>query len=143
MRYVTKTRPVSTIDQLFDSMFYGTSALSEPVYSSFPVNITEEGQGYALSAELPGYNDSDVEITLNDNILVITAEKIKKADEENGDGEDRKYLLRERVSRKYKRSFVLPENADRESINASLKDGLLQVTIGKKPEAKPLTIKIN
>ena len=54
-----------------------------------------------------------------------------------------KYLLKERAEGQYKRSFALPKDADREEIKASLKDGVLNLSIGKKPEAKPLSIKIN
>ena len=143
MRYLTKTRPESVMDQIFDSMFYD-SPVANKVYSSFPVDITEEDNQYAVYAELAGFNDGDVEITLNDNMLVISAEKVKQADENKKDEEKEfKYLLKERVTRQYKRTFSLPKDADREAIKASLKDGMLNLAIGKKPEAKPVTIKIN
>lgn len=143
MRYMTKTRPETMMDQIFDSMFYNAPQESR-VYSSFPVDITEENDQYVVHAELAGFNDDDVDITLNDNLLVISAEKIKQADKKEEKIENNsKYLLRERVERMYKRTFSLPKDSDRESIKASLENGLLYLTIGKKPEAKPVTIKIN
>eukprot|EP01010_Urceolus_cornutus_P002135 NODE_2737_length_477_cov_187.039720_g2156_i0.p1 GENE.NODE_2737_length_477_cov_187.039720_g2156_i0~~NODE_2737_length_477_cov_187.039720_g2156_i0.p1 ORF type:complete len:142 (-),score=19.59 NODE_2737_length_477_cov_187.039720_g2156_i0:51-419(-) len=122
-------------------MYYDSPVVNN-VYSSFPVNISEEDNQYLVTAELAGFNDDDVEITLNDNLLVISASKIKKADKKEKEKEF-KYLLRERVQRQYKRTFSLPKDSDREAIKASLKDGLLNLSIGKKPEAKPLSIKIN
>jgi len=148
MRYMTKARPESMMDQIFDSMFYNTPQEGR-VYSSFPVDITEENNQYVVLAELPGFSDGDVEITLNDNLLVISAEKINpstSSETENSEIEDAReyrYLLRERVERMYKRTFSLPKDSDRESIKASLNDGLLHLIISKKPEAKPVSIKIN
>jgi HSP20 family protein len=149
MRYMTKARPENMMDQIFDSMFYNTQEKSR-VYSSFPVDITEEDDRYVVNAELAGFNEGDVDITLNDNLLVISAERIKKADKkkdkekkEELQEKEYKYLLRERVERMHKRTFSLPKDADRETINASLKDGMLYLTIDKKPEAKPVSIKIN
>ena len=144
---MTKTRPVNVMDQIFDSMFYDTPAIKS-TYRSFPVDITEEGDQYLVTAELPGFNDSDVDITLNDNLLVITASKIKEAEKtdkqkETVSEEKSKYLLKERSSGQYKRTFSLPKDVNREAIKATLKEGILNLSIDKKPEAKPLSIKIN
>ncbi len=148
MRYVTKTRPVSVMDQIFDSMFYDNTAAVKSSFRTFPVDIIEEGDQYLVTAELPGYTDSDVEITLNDNLLVITASKIKVAEksekkEETNPEQSLTYLLKERNAGDYKRSFSLPKDANREAIKATLKEGVLNLSIDKKPEAKPLSIKIN
>ncbi|MBN2657347.1 MAG: Hsp20/alpha crystallin family protein [Spirochaetales bacterium] len=144
MRYVTNTRPVNTMDELLDSFFYGRPVPSQkPVYSSFPVDVEEQENSYVLVAELAGFKDEEVDITLNDGLLTITASRMKEAEKTDEPKEEVKYLLRERVSREFRRSFSLPKDADREAIKASLKDGLLYLAIGKKPEAKPVTIKIN
>lgn len=133
------------MDELFDSFFYGTPSRSQNavVYSSFPVDVEEQENSYVLTAELAGFKDDEVEITLNEGLLTVTASRLKEAEKTDEQKEDVKYLLRERVNRQFKRSFSLPKDADREAIKASLKDGLLYLTIGKKPEAKPVTIKIN
>lgn len=125
------------MDQLIDSMFYDTpSAVS---WRAFPVDVVEENDSYLVSAELPGFAEEEVEITLNDNLMVISANKKEEDKEENAS----KYLIRERAEGQYKRSFSLPKDADREAIKATLKEGVLNVTISKKPEAKPMSIKIN
>jgi HSP20 family molecular chaperone IbpA len=139
MRYMTttKSRPVSVMDQLIDSMLYDAPAAK--TWRSFPVDVLENEENYQVSAELPGFVDEEVDVTLNDNLMVITAGKKEDEKVENAP----KYLIRERVQGQYKRSFSLPKDADRESIKATLKEGVLNLTIGKKPEAKPLNIKIN
>ncbi len=148
MRYMTKTRPVSVMDQIFDSMF-----CDEPVVRSasrvFPVDIIEEDNRYVVSAELPGFTDDEVEITLNDNLLVISGAKTVKAEKVEKEGEESvqkkavKFLLRERGEGQFKRSFNLPKDGDREDIKATLTSGILNLSIGKKPESKPFSIKIN
>jgi len=144
MRYMTttKTRPVSVMDQLMDSMFYDAPAVKSN-WKTFSVDVIEDGDQYQVSAELPGFSESEVDVTLNDNLMVISATKKVEEKEESNVEDSFKYLLRERAEGQYKRSFALPKDADREEIKASLKDGVLNLSIGKKPEAKPLSIKIN
>ncbi len=148
MRYMTKTRPVSVMDQIFDSMFCDEPAVRS-ASRAFPVDIIEEDNRYIVSAELPGFTDGEIEITLNDNLLVISGvktvkvEKVEKEDEESVQEKAVKYLLRERGDGQFKRSFNLPKDADREEIIATLTSGILNLSIGKKPESKPLSIKIN
>ncbi len=145
MRYITKTRPESVVDQIFDSMF-GDEPVARSASRAFPVDIIENDDNYLVSAELPGYTDDEVEITLNDNLLVISGAKtvtVEKEDEESVPEEAVKYLLRERGNGQFKRSFNLPKDADREEIKATLTNGILNLSIGKKPESKPLSIKIN
>jgi len=138
----TKTRPVSVMDQLMDSMFYDAPAVKSN-WKTFSVDVIEDGDQYQVSAELPGFSESEVDVTLNDNLMVISATKKVEEKEESNVEDSFKYLLRERAEGQYKRSFALPKDADREEIKASLKDGVLNLSIGKKPEAKPLSIKIN
>lgn len=167
MRYMTttKTRPVSVMDQLLDSMLYEAPVVRSN-WKSFAVDILENENQYLVSAELPGFAESEVEVTLNDNLMVLSAVKavdpsvnsgtettgtekaeddkdVVEAKTEVGELNKVHYLIKERSQSQYKRSFTLPKDADRESIKAVLKDGVLNLTIGKKPEAKPLTIKIN
>ncbi len=149
MRYMTNTNQVNMMDQLFESIFSDNSAAVKQAVRTFPVDITEVNDEYIVSAELPGYTDGDVDITLNENLLVISASKVREAekttDKESKEKTDnvKKYLLRERKSGELKRSFSLPKDADREAIKATLEAGVLNLSIGKKPEAKPLSIKIN
>ena len=147
MRYVTtNTRPVSVMDQLIDSMYYNKPSVKSN-WKAFSVDVLEDGDQYLVSAEVPGFAESEVDVTLNDNLMVISAsKKIEDPSASSGTGEEdvkAKYLLKERSESQYKRSFSLPKDADKEAIKATLKDGVLNLSISKKPEAKPLSIKIN
>jgi len=146
MKYMTTaTRPLSTMDELMNSMFYNTPVV-KPRVKSFAVDVIEDGDHYLVTAELPGFTESEVDVTLNENLMVISASKTvdpSTTSTSSATGDEVKYLLRERADGKYKRSFSLPKDADREAIKATLKEGVLNLSISKKPEAKPLSIKIN
>lgn len=102
------------------------------------VDIREEEDRYQMEAEIPGFNEEDIQINVNDGILTLSSE-MKKEEERK----DKGYLVRERRCSTFQRSFVLPKNADAEGISASYKDGILELEIPKRAEAKPRAIKIN
>ena len=90
---------------------------------------------------IPGMNKSDFEISIDNKMLFISAE-VENKNEETTD----EYSLREFGFSSFKRSFSLPETVDDAKINANYTDGILNVHIPKKEEAKqrpPRTIKIS
>ena len=101
------------------------------------VDIRETETDFVLEAELPGLSEKDVDVKVEDNLLTIASRKDEKGEEKrNG------YLVRERRSAAFSRSFVLPKDVDREKIAASFKDGLLSLQIPKAESAKPLEIEV-
>lgn len=138
MRYMVRTRGngnttrESEFDQLFNAVFNDV-----PLWNARQplVDVVETDEGYVLEAELPGMTEKDVDVSVEDNLLTVTA-KHQDTDEE------RRYLIRERAARQYRRSFVLPKDADRSNIEARFKNGILSLEIKKLPEAKPRQIKI-
>ncbi|MFP4364440.1 MAG: Hsp20/alpha crystallin family protein [Spirochaetia bacterium] len=140
MRYLVKPRinnGVSTnLDSLLNSIFDDL-----PVWEARrpAVNILEEENNYILEAELPGLSENDIDIQVKENVMTISK---KHNEEEKGENEAPKYLIRERGSIEFKRSFVLPKDANPEKIDASFKNGVLTLKITKKEETKPRTIKI-
>jgi HSP20 family protein len=104
------------------------------------VNVKEEEKRYLIEVELPGLSDKDVELKVEESILTISSKK-DESKEEKKDG----FLLRERCSSEFARTFVLPNDVDRENIKAEFKNGLLMVDIPKKPEAQPrkIDVKVN
>lgn len=100
-----------------------------------PVSLWEEEGRWCVEMDLPGVKQEQLDITLDKNTLRIAAER-KPADE------DRKYWHEERGFGQIERLINLPETVDSDAIEAELKDGVLLVTIGKKPEAQPRKISI-
>lgn len=143
MRYMVRTRPNghSTRENEFDRL-YNAVFNEAPVWNTRQplVNVSEHEDGYVLEAELPGMTDSDVDVRVEDNLLTITA---TRGEQSEGESEETpRYLIRERAAREYRRSFVLPKDADRSNIEARFKNGILYLDIKKLPEAKPRQIEI-
>ena len=122
------------LDQIFDSVF------TEPVWRTGApaVDIREEDDGYLVQAELPGVAEKDLKVSVDDNVLTISAKTGKDA-ERKTDG----YLVRERRHAAYTRSFVLPRDSDHESVSASFEDGLLTLTVPKTEASKARRIPVN
>src|SRR5271157_468682 len=103
-----------------------------------PVDIYETEDAIVLKAELPGIDPKDVEVRVEDNTLYLKGERNyeKEVNEQN-------YHRIERPYGSFARSFSLPNSIDAEKVKAEYKDGLLTLTMPKREEAKPKTIKID
>lgn len=117
------------MSNLFDDDFF-------PVFqnrsSSLPaVNIREDEKRYSLELAVPGMERKDLKIDINEDVLTISSEsKNEKEEEKNG------YKRREFSYSSFCRSFYIPENVNRDKIEASYKDGILTVGLPKQEEEK-------
>ena len=103
-----------------------------------PVDIAEDKERITLTAELPGFKENEVQINMEGNVLTIRGER--KFEEAK---EGRNYHRVERSYGQFVRSFTLPNNVDRENIAARFRNGLLEVELPKREDAKPRQIKIS
>ncbi len=133
-------RYTPTVDLLDNVSRWFDDFVTEPVFgrTSVPaVDVRETDSEYLMEVELPGLSEKDVEVKLDNNLLTISSAKDEKAEEKkNG------YVLRERRSARFSRSFVLPEGVDREKIAAEFRNGILHLSFPKIPAAKPKTIEV-
>jgi HSP20 family protein len=99
-----------------------------PFFRTPLANITEDESSFTITAEMPGLEKGDIEITLHDGVLEIKGEKKERVEKKE------KYFVRkEYSSSQYHRVFSLPETADQEAaIDANLEHGVLKVRIPKK-----------
>lgn len=118
------------LDGLIDSIFTGVKIP--------PVDIKETKTGYSISAEIPGYKENEINLYVENHVLTLEGKKEEKKDEKDG----KKYLVRERVVRDFKRSFTLPEDADEEKVSASFKNGVLEIDLPKTEKAQPKRIEV-
>ena len=102
------------------------------------VDVLESKDAYLIRAELPGMNREEIKIEVKDGNLVLSGET--KA-EKPADGVEYRHV--ERVAAKFWRSFSLPETANPEGIEASYKDGILEIRVPKSPESTPRQIAIS
>ncbi|MEJ2277629.1 MAG: Hsp20/alpha crystallin family protein [Candidatus Lokiarchaeota archaeon] len=103
-----------------------------PYFRTPLTNITETDKSFDISAEIPGLDKGDIEITLQEGTLEIKGEQ-KQEKEEKKEG----YVRREYSSASYYRAFELPDNIEKDDIEANLEKGILKISIPKKkPEPK-------
>jgi HSP20 family protein len=95
------------------------------------VDIVEKDAAYEVTADLPGFDEKDIEVKVTDSALIIKGEK-KEEKEEKRKG----YHLHERRSGSFERQFGLPGTVDADKIEATFKKGVLTVVLPKKPEAR-------
>ena len=136
------------IDRLFDDVQW--PAFGRTVFDAEPfwrgevtwgkapaVDVAEKEDGFEITAELPGMAADNVEVKLADGILTIQGEKKEEKEEKRKD-----YYVSERRFGSFQRSFRLPDGIDADKIAASVKDGVLSVTVPKSAEAKKSEKKI-
>ena len=100
------------------------------------LNVFDTGAALVLEAEVPGLKESDIKLEINQDVLSLSGER--KPDAPEGYAVHR----RERAPVKFSRSLGLPCKVDAERATASLKDGILTVTLPKAPEARPRQISV-
>jgi HSP20 family protein len=132
------------IENIFEEFFNDfnrptSSLLSETVRASLlpKLNISETDNKYFIEAELPGVKQSDLELKLDNNILVI-----KGKTEESKESKERNYFMRERYYGSFQRSLTLPNNINENDITANFKDGILNIEITKKLENSTKSIEV-
>ena len=135
-------RDITTFRERMNKLFEDTLSTREEkdlmaTAWSPSVDIYETENEIVLSAELPGVNEDDVEIKIEDRTLSLRGERKleKETKEEN-------YHRIERSYGSFYRSFTLPNNVDMEKIKAEHDNGILKIMMPKKPELKPRKIKV-
>ena len=100
-------------------------------------DISENEKEYILTAELPGIDAKDLDITLSEGVLTVKGEK-KQEKEDNGEN----YHRVERIYGSFQRSFHIPEKVQTDKVDATYKDGILKLRLKKdeKREVKKITV---
>ena len=102
------------------------------------VDVYEDEHKITLKIEVPGIDEKDIDIRVENNVLTVTGErKFEKEEKEEN------YRRVERHYGSFTRSFTLPNTVDAENISADYDRGVLKVQLAKKAEAKPKQIKVN
>lgn len=129
MRYYYRTVP--TMGNLFNEMFDTWNTKKIP-----PVDVYETKEAYIIEAEVAGYDEKEIRLHVEKDVLTISADEIKS---------DKKAIVSEIYTPAFERSFSLPESADTDKITADYKNGILLITIPKKENAmtRRIEVKIN
>lgn len=128
------------VDRLFDDAFRGFGVqwprLSLPAMASEwqgllrpALDIQEKDNQYRITLEVPGVDEKDIQLTLDDDVLWIRGEK--RQEQEHKDGQ---YHRVERSYGSFQRALNLPEDANQDAIKASFKNGVLTITIDRRAQ---------
>ncbi len=128
------------INRVFRDTYSEGSRDESLATSSFApaVDVYEDEHNVTLKVEVPGIDEKDIDIRLENNTLTVHGErKIEKEEKEEN------YRRVERQYGSFTRTFTLPTTVDAEKVSANYDKGVLSITLPKKAEAKPKQIKVN
>jgi HSP20 family protein len=135
--FPTKCEPKNSLESIFDSFDRDAFPVLRPWFRlddnegfRIPlVNINESEKEFNVTIELPGVQKKDLDVAIDGEQLVVTAERSEKVETNEG------LLRREIRSEKFRRAFKLGQAVDRDGIKAKLENGILKVTLPKKAES--------
>ena len=134
-------REVMALQNRFNSLFRDLNEGESPVAAaSFvpAVDIYEDDSKVVLKLEVPGMEEKDLDVSVENHTLTVKGERKF----ENEEKEENFHRIERRYGSFY-RAFTLPQTVDSEHINASYNAGVLKLELAKKPEAQPKQIKVN
>ena len=128
------------MSRLFEEQQYGAGREESLTAVAFvpPVDIYEDEHSIQLKLEVPGIDQKDLDVKVENNVLTVGGERKfeKEEKEENFRRVERRYGS-------FTRSFTLPNTVNPEDVSADYNDGVLKIRLGKRAEAKPKQIKVN
>lgn len=139
--------PFSELERLQDEMnrLFDFSLSRWPERTGFfrrtwrpAVDIKEEDDRIEVKADLPGVKKDEVDVSIEDDTLIIKGEKKEESEEEK-----KGFRRKERFYGSFHREIDLPSTVDKDKVKASYKDGVLELTLPKKEEAKKKQIKVD
>jgi HSP20 family protein len=133
------------VDRLFEEFSRGLPMLATSALMNIVprVDVTETDKEIEITAELPGLERKDVEISLEDDVLTIRGEKKIETEQDNKkDGENKNYHLNERSYGVFYRVLQLPPGIDPSTVKAMMSNGVLKITIPKPARAQAKKIEV-
>jgi HSP20 family protein len=122
-------------DRVHNGFFNGTTSEFERI--SPPVDVVEDNEAYRFTVEVPGLKADSLEVKVEEETLVINAERNERAW-----AKDARVHRAERQYGAIRRAFRLPGDAGHDAIKATYKDGVLEITVAKRPEAKAVKVEV-
>ncbi len=105
------------------------------------IDIAEDEKNIFIHAEVPGIAKEDIKVTINDD-NVLTIKGHKKRESKSDDTNSKSFIRVERSFGEFQRSFMLPENVNKDSINAKFENGVLDIVLDKAEPEKPKEIEV-
>jgi HSP20 family protein len=131
-------RTISPFDLMTREFLRGAFADAEvpAQLAPYAVDVHEDADHFYVTAELPGFGKDDIEVTLENGVLTLSAQRKEET------RKDRDALHVERRWTQFQRSFTLPTAVNESAVKAELTDGVLTITLDKREEVKPRKIQV-
>ena len=136
VKWIPKKSLINDFDNMLDTMFNDGWNRSLIKNNNLSVDIIEKENEFELTADLPGFDKKEINLSIQDKVLSLIANHKSSSDSKES------YRLRERNSKSFNRSFTLPENVIEEKINAKFKNGSLKIILPKVEKIEPEIKKI-
>ena len=136
VKWIPRKSLINDFDNMLDTMFNDGWNGSLIRNNNLSVDIIEKENEFELTADLPGFEKKEINLSIQDKVLSLIANHKSSSDSKES------YRLRERNSKSFNRSFTLPENVIEEKINAKFKNGSLKVILPKAERIEPEIKKI-
>ena len=137
-------RDLSTLQERMNRIFresFGPEGSDEALTTSNfapPVDVYEDEHHISLKIEVPGIDEKDINVSIENNTLTVRGERRFEKDEK-----EENFHRVERMYGSFTRSFTLPNTVDPEQVSAHYEKGVLKIRLAKKAEAKPKLIKVH
>jgi HSP20 family protein len=120
--------PFRNIDDIFRDFSMAPSLRGAEAAPRIRMDVSESDQNYMVKADIPGVKKEDINVSINGNQVTVSAE-VKEEKESSGEG----MIRSERYYGQQYRSFTLPQEVDESKAEAKYENGVLQLTLPKKP----------
>jgi HSP20 family protein len=134
---LSRMDPFRMVREMFQDPFGGMGLLSAESVFRPNLDVTETNDAFVINVDLPGVDEDDVDVQVTGNRLTVSG---KREAEETREGD--RYVAIERAYGTFTRSFVLPDSADNERIEAQLRNGVLEIKVPKRGEMKGRKVSI-
>jgi HSP20 family protein len=134
---LSRMDPFRMVREMFQDPFGGMGLLASEAVFRPSLDVTETNDAFAIHVDLPGVQEEDIEVQVTGNRLTVSG---KREGEETREGD--RYVAIERAYGAFSRSFVLPDSADVEHVEARLENGVLEIKVPKRIEMKGRKVSI-
>lgn len=134
---LSRWSPMREFDELFSDFFASPLVRSEQRTWYLPLDVIDAGSAYQVKAAVPGFKPEDIEVTFQDKVLSIRAQRRSESEKKEGN-----YLRREMTFGNFARSVQLPGDVDPKAIKAGFENGILTIDIPKMQAPQPTKIPV-
>jgi HSP20 family protein len=134
---LSRMDPFRMVREMFQDPFGGIGLLANETAFRPNLDVTETNDAFVINVDLPGVGEEDIEVQVTGNRLTVSG---RREAEETREGE--RYVAIERSYGTFSRSFVLPDSADLDHVEAQLRNGVLEIRVPKRGEMKGRKVSI-